>query len=129
MLGCYWFKKKEHKRMVPPLEKAVRSGKKDSLAWTVYAYCLRESGDKAGALKVLERGAEAMKKAKQDDHRLQSNLERLRENKPLKTAPYGEQWIQFRLDKSPPPMGKGPRGQQIDPNHPALRGMRGRRHM
>jgi hypothetical protein len=127
MLGCCFFKKKEYGKMRGPLDKAVRSGKKDSLSWTVYAYCLRESGSKEEAVKVLERGAAAMKKLKKDDHRLQTNLERLREGKPLKTAPYGEQWLQFRLDKSGPPVGRGPRGSQLDPNHPALRGMRGRR--
>jgi tetratricopeptide (TPR) repeat protein len=124
MLGCYWFRKKDEAKMKAAFEKAVRSGKKDSLAWTVYAYCLRESGQKDASLAVLERGAKAMKKP---DHRLSQNLERTREGKPLKTAPYGEQWIQFRLDKNPPPMGRGPRGPQLDPNHPALRGMRGRR--
>jgi len=124
MLGCYWFKKKEPDKMRRALEKAVSSGKKESLAWTVYAYCLRESGLKDDARKVLERGRAKLKKP---DHRLETNLERVREGKPLKTAPYGEQWIQFRLDKQPPPIGRGPRGPQLDPNHPALRGMRGKR--
>jgi hypothetical protein len=126
MLGCYWFKKKEPDKMRRALEKAVSSGKKDSLAWTVYAYCMRESGNPEAATAVLERGEKAMKKP---DHRLATNLERAREGKPLKTAPYGEQWMQFRLDKSPPPLTRGPRGanQQLNPNHPALRGMRGRR--
>src|SRR5262249_34686858 len=124
MLGCLFWRKKEPKKMRAAFEKAVRAGKKDSLAWTVYAYCLRESGQKEEAIKVLERGAKALKKP---DHRLQTNLERLRDGKPLKTAPYGEQWLQFRLDKAPPPIGKGPRGPQLDPNHPALRGLRGRR--
>jgi len=124
MLGCLFWRKKEPKKMRAAFEKAVRAGKKDSLAWTVYAYCLRESGQKEEAIKVLERGAKALKKP---DHRLQTNLERLRDGKPLKTAPYGEQWFQFRLDKAPPLIGKGPRGPQLDPNHPALRGLRGRR--
>jgi tetratricopeptide (TPR) repeat protein len=128
MLGCYWFKKKEYQKMRPPFEKAVRSGKKESLSFTVYAYCLRESGDKDGAVGVVERGIEALKKAKKtDDHRLEANLERLKAGKALKTENYREQWAQFRLDKSPPPMGRGPRGPGLDPNHPALRGMRGRR--
>src|SRR5207245_792811 len=91
MLGCYWFKKKESDKMRRALEKAVSSGagKQDSLSWTVYAYCLRESGAKDDAIKLLERGGKALKKP---DHRLQTNLERLRDGKPLKTAPYGEQW-------------------------------------
>jgi tetratricopeptide (TPR) repeat protein len=128
MLGCHWFKKKEPEKMRAPFERAVRTGKKESLSWTLYAYCLRESGHKDEALALLERAAKVVTKAtKKTDHRLETNLERLREGKPLKTAPYGEQWLQFRLDKSPPPIGRGPRGRELDPNHPALRGLRGRR--
>lgn len=127
MLGCYWFKKKELQKMRAPFESAVRTGKKESLAWTVYAHCLREGGDKDAAVAVLERGVKAFEKAKKEpDHRLSKNLELAKQGKPLKTQPYGEQWLQFRLDGKGGPMNR-PRGPQLDPNHPALRGMRGRR--
>jgi hypothetical protein len=127
MLGCYWFKKKELQKMRGPFEAAVRSGKKESLAWTVYAHCLREGGDKDGAVAVLERGTAALEKAKKEpDHRLTKNLELAKQGKPLKVSVYGEQWLQFRLDGKGGPMNR-PRGPQLDPNHPALRGMRGKR--
>ena len=127
MLGAYHFKKRDEVKMRAAFEQSLRSGRKVALAYMVYAYCLRELGKKDEAAAVLGRGIKNLKKP---DPRLGSNLERLKEGKPFKTNLYGEQWLQFRLDKN---MQSGkvmsPKGQRgiSDPNHPALRGLRGKK--
>jgi hypothetical protein len=108
-LGCAHFKKKAPDApMVKAFEKAVKSGKKDSLAWTVYAWCLNARGKKDEAVAVLQRGLD--KKACPGDQRLQANVELIQSGKKLKVAPYGDRWAAFGLDGSVPGVPKGARG-------------------
>jgi tetratricopeptide (TPR) repeat protein len=100
LLGCTYFKRRApDEKMVKAFESAVRSGDKEPIAWTLYAYCLVARGKRDEAVKVLER---ALKK-NSGDGRLQANLELAKEGKKLKTAPYGDKWSRFGLDG-----GEGP---------------------
>jgi hypothetical protein len=121
MLGCAYFKKKDKDAMVATFEGLLKRAPKEGLAWTVYAYCLRELVDRASAVSALERGVAAAPQ----DQRLATNLERTKGGKKLKVEPYGAQWSQFKLGP-PLRMVPGPGDPQM--SHPALRGLRrGRR--
>jgi tetratricopeptide (TPR) repeat protein len=105
-LGCAYFKKHNEEGLKKAFEIAVRVGKKESLAWTVYAWCMVARGKKDEAAKILERGL----KESPTDERLQKNLELVKEGKKLKVAPYGERWAGFGLDGSTPGVPKGMKG-------------------
>jgi hypothetical protein len=121
MLGCALFKKKDVDGMRRAFEEVLKKHPKEGLGWTVYAYCLRESDDRAGAIAALERGVAASPQ----DPRLKTNLERTKEGKKLKVEPYGASWAQFKLG---PPLRMTPGPGHAAMQHPALKRMkRGKR--
>ena len=106
-LACAHFRKKSpDEPMVKAFESAVKTGAKDSLAWTVYAWCLNARGKKEDALAVLKRGLEK----NPGDQRIQANIELVQGGKKLKVAPYGDRWAAFQLDGSLPGVPKGAKG-------------------
>jgi tetratricopeptide (TPR) repeat protein len=106
-LACAHFKKKNpDEPMVKAFEAAVKTGAKDSLAWTVYAWCMNARGKKDEAIGVLKRGLEKMPA----DQRIQANIELLEGGKKMKVAPYGDRWAAFGLDGSIPGVPKGAKG-------------------
>lgn len=105
-LGCAHFKKRNEEAMKKAFEDAVKIGEKDSLSWTLYAWCLHARGLKAESLAVLARGLSKLPA----DQRLKTNLELVGEGKKLKVAPYGDRWARFQLDGSLPDVPKAARG-------------------
>ncbi len=106
-LGCAHFKRKgDDGAMVKAFDKAVKSGAKDSLSWTVYAWCLAARGKKDEAAKVLQKGLEKLP----TEQRLKTNLELVQAGKKMKVAPYGDRWSAFALDGSVPGVPKAARG-------------------
>jgi tetratricopeptide (TPR) repeat protein len=105
-LGCAHFKKRNEDAMVKAFEKAIKSGAKDGLAYTVYAYCLAARGKKDEAVKILEKGVAKLP----TDARLKANLELVQTGKKMKVAPYGDRWAAFGLDGSVPGVPKAARG-------------------
>jgi tetratricopeptide (TPR) repeat protein len=105
-LGCAYFKKHNEEGLKKAFEISVRVGKKESLAWTVYAWCMVARGKKDEAAKILERALKEIP----GDQRLQNNLELVQSGKKMKVAPYGERWAGFGLDGSTPNVPKGMKG-------------------
>jgi tetratricopeptide (TPR) repeat protein len=105
-LGCAHFKKHNAAPMQRAFERAVKVGKQDGLAWTVYAWCLLARGQKDEAVAVLKRGLEKLPA----DGRLKTNLELVQSGKKMKVAPYGDRWSSFQLDGSVPGVPKAARG-------------------
>jgi len=104
MLGVLQWKRGEKAEAKQTFEKALRSAKKESLIYAVYAYVLVEMRERDKAIQVLTQGLEFCK----GDDRLQSNLTLLQNNKQMKMKVYGEQWYQFLLERpmlrqDPPP--------------------------
>lgn len=96
-LACAYFKKKEGAAMMKrAFEDAIKVGDKDSLSFTLYAWCWNARGEKQEAIAVLKRGLEKMP----NDQRLKTNVELLEEGKKMKVAPYGDRWARFQLDGS-----------------------------
>jgi hypothetical protein len=105
-LGCAQFKKRNEEGMRKAFERAIKVGAKNSLSYTVYAWCLVARGKKDDAVKVLEKGAAKLPA----DQRLKTNLELVKTGKKMKVAPYGDQWAAFGLDGSVPGVPKGAKG-------------------
>ncbi|WP_026939249.1 hypothetical protein [Holophaga foetida] len=107
MLGILQWKRGEKAEARKTFELAMKSGKKESLVYAVYAYVLMEMRERDKAIEVLGRGLTFCK----GDDRLQSNLTLIQNNKPMKMKVYGEQWYQFLLERpmlrqEPPPYAR-----------------------
>ncbi len=107
MLGVLQWKRGEKKAARETFDLALKSGKKESLLYAVYAYVLNEMGDRTEAIEVLNRGL----KACANDERLLNNRNLLQNGKPLKMKAYGEQWYQFLIERpmlrqEPPPYAR-----------------------
>lgn len=97
MLAVAYYKKKDQARMRETFELLVKRAQKQGLAWNLYAYCLTQLGDDAGAQNVLARGVVKVK----EDKRVQENLLAVQNGKKLKMKGYAEQWYQFHLEAPP----------------------------
>jgi len=107
MLGILQWKRGEKANARKTFELALKSGKKESLVYAVYAYVLMEMRERDRAIEVLGRGLAICK----GDERLQSNLTLVQNNKQMKMKVYGEQWYQFLLERpvlrqDPPPYAR-----------------------
>ena len=94
MRGAILFKEKNYDEMKRVFEKAVKSNKKESLLWNLYAWCLLESGDRSAAIEVLARA----KRTLPTEERTQRNLEALQKNKGMKMNGWEMMWYQFQLE-------------------------------
>ncbi len=107
MLGILQWKRGEKKKAKQTFELALKSGKKESLLYGVFAYVLNEMKERDAAIAVLNRGLKICK----DDERLLSNRSLLQNGKSMKMKVYGEQWYQFMLERpilrqEPPPFAR-----------------------
>ncbi|ABQ28153.1 tetratricopeptide repeat protein [Geotalea uraniireducens] len=94
MLAVTYMKRNKKDKMKDTFEKAVVGSPKESLLWSLYAYCLNDCGDTGKAKEVLERGLKKLP----GDERIKQNLELLNEGKKMKMKAYGEMWLQFHLE-------------------------------
>jgi tetratricopeptide (TPR) repeat protein len=95
MLGIIQWKRGEKKKARETFELALKTGKKESLLYAVYAYVLVEMGDRDRAIETLNKGLGICK----GDERLITNRNLLQNGKALKMKVYGEQWYQFLLER------------------------------
>jgi tetratricopeptide (TPR) repeat protein len=94
MLAVSYMKRQKKDKMIKAFEKAVQWNPKESLLWSLYAYCLNECGEVARAREVLEKGLKKLP----GDVRLKENLECLEQGKKMKMRSYGDLWYQFHLE-------------------------------
>ena len=107
MLAILQWQRGEKANARKTFDLALRSGKKESLLYAVYAYVLVEMREKEKAIEVLGKGLQVCK----GDERLITNRTLLQNNKPMKMKVYGEQWYQFMLERpmvrqEPPPFAR-----------------------
>ena len=107
MLGILQWKRGEKKQAKVTFQLALKSGKKESLLYAVYAYVLNELKEREKAVEVLNKGLKVCK----DDERLLVNRNNLQNNKPMKMKVYGDQWYQFMIERpmlrqEPPPFAR-----------------------
>ena len=98
MLAVIYMNEKNYEEMEKALKVVVTAGKKDGLAWGLYAFCMEKLNRKEEALKILEEGN---KKLKEADERIKSNILELRNNRKMRMKVFGDNWYQFMLEKPP----------------------------
>jgi tetratricopeptide (TPR) repeat protein len=94
MLAVSYMKRQKKDKMISTFEKAVQWNGKESLLWSLYAYCLNESGDTSKAKEVLAKGLKKLA----GDEKLKDNLENLEKGKKMNMRAYGDLWFQFHLE-------------------------------
>jgi tetratricopeptide (TPR) repeat protein len=94
MLGVTYMKRNKKDKMKETFDKALMASPKESLLYSLYAYCLNESGETVKACEVLAKGQSKLP----GDENIKQNLELLREGKKMKMKGYGEMWLQFHLE-------------------------------
>jgi predicted Zn-dependent protease len=94
MLAVSYMKRQKKDKMISTFEKAVQWNGKESLLWSLYAYCLNEGGDTARAKEIVLKG---LKKIPGDEY-LKNNLKSLEQGKKMNMRAYGDMWFQFHLE-------------------------------
>lgn len=104
MHGALHYQRKDYPAMEAAFEAAVKTGKKESIIWAAYAWCLVQIKEKDKALRVLARAVQT----NPSDEKLKASLTQLQNDKRLKMKPYEPTWWQFGLETPPmPTMGGG----------------------
>ena len=118
MLAVIHFRRHNIDKAIEVMEKTVKAGKKEALAWGLYAYMLDKAGRREAAIVVLQRGTEKVP----DSEPLKSNLIRLKNRERIKMKPFGDDWYQFQFETpSAKRFGQRPPGRQRTSRR-ALRG-------
>lgn len=107
--GALHYQRKNFTAMEAAFEAAVKTGKKESVIWAAYAWCLLQNKDKDKALKVLGRAVET----NPTDEKLKGSLTQLQNDKRLKMKPYEPTWWQFGLEAPPMPTMGGGGGRRV----------------
>ncbi len=96
MLGVLYMKKKDIENMKKVFKATARASGKESIVWSLYAYCLNHVGKKEEAITVLNKG---LKKLPSDDN-IKANLRALQNNQKMKMRAYKDVWPVFMLEKT-----------------------------
>jgi len=94
MLAITYMKRNKNDKMRSTFEKAVQATPKEPLLWSLYAYCLSEIGDNAGARGILEKGLTKIP----GNEAMKGNLGLLEDGKKMKMRQFGDMWFQFHLE-------------------------------
>ncbi|HBA72468.1 MAG: hypothetical protein A2X82_14610 [Geobacteraceae bacterium GWC2_55_20] len=94
MLAVSYMKRQKKDKMISTFDKAVQWNGKESMLWSLYAYCMNESGDNAKAKEILAKGLKKLP----GDEKLKDNLESLEKGKKMNMRAYGDLWFQFHLE-------------------------------
>jgi tetratricopeptide (TPR) repeat protein len=94
MLGVTYMKRNKSDKMKATFDKALLASPKESLLYSLYAYCLNEIGENVKGCEVLAKGEGKLP----GDENIKENLELLRAGKRLKMKGYGDNWLQFHLE-------------------------------
>jgi tetratricopeptide (TPR) repeat protein len=98
MLAVVLMNEKRYDEMDKIFKTVITAGKKEGLAWSLYAYCLDKINRREDALKILEEGNKRLKEA---DDRIKTNILELKNNRRMRMKGFGESWYQFMLEKPP----------------------------
>lgn len=109
ILAALYFQKKDYAKMESSFEAAVKSGKKESVVWAAYAWCLQQMKEKDKAFKVLQRAVAV----NPSDEKLKASLTALQNDKRLRMKAYEPVWWQFGLEQPPMDYSGGRRVQFV----------------
>ena len=94
MLAISYMKRQKKDMMISTFDKAVQWNGKESLLWSLYAFCMNESGESVRAKEILKKGLKKIP----GDEKLKDNLDCLEKGKKMNMRAYGDLWFQFHLE-------------------------------
>jgi tetratricopeptide (TPR) repeat protein len=94
MLAVSYMKRQKKDKMISTFDRAVQWNGKESMLWSLYAYCMNESGDSIKAKEILAKGLKKLP----GDEKIKDNLECLEKGKKMNMRAYGDLWFQFHLE-------------------------------
>ncbi|MSN27086.1 MAG: hypothetical protein GJV46_14590 [Geobacter sp.] len=94
MLAVSYMKRQKKELMISTFDKAVQWNGKESMLWSLYAYCMNESGETVKAKEILAKGLKKLP----GDEKIKDNLEALEKGKKMNMRAYGDLWFQFHLE-------------------------------
>lgn len=94
MLAVSYMKRQKKDRMIATFEKAVQWNGKESMLWSLYAYCMNEIAETGKAKEILAKGLKKLP----GDEKLKDNLDCLEKGKKMNMRAYGDLWFQFHLE-------------------------------
>lgn len=97
MMAALNFKNKDFDAVKTVMDKAIKSTPKEGFIYSLYAYFMIESGDKAKAIEILQKGVNKSPL----DEKMGSMLTAIQNNKKIKMQNYGAMWLQLHLTKTP----------------------------
>ncbi len=97
MQGAIYFQRKDVGSMEKAFEDAVKFGKKESLMWAAYAWCMVQNRQNDKALQILGRGVET----NPADDKLKKALSDLQNDKRLKMKAWEPMWWNLGLETPP----------------------------
>jgi tetratricopeptide (TPR) repeat protein len=97
MQGSIYYLRKDFPAMEKAFEDAVNHGKKESMMWAAYAWCLTQNKETDKAVRVLSRGVAV----NPSDEKLKKALSALQNDKRLKMSAWEPNWWQLGLEAPP----------------------------
>jgi len=94
MLAISYMKRQKKDKMISTFDRAVQWNGKESMLWSLYAYCMNESGEAGKAKEILAKGLKKLP----GDEKLKDNLENLEKGRKMNMRAYGDLWFQFHLE-------------------------------
>jgi tetratricopeptide (TPR) repeat protein len=94
MLAISYMKRQKKDKMISTFDRAVQWNGKESMLWSLYAYCMNESGETGKAKEILAKGLKKLP----GDEKLKDNLENLEKGRKMNMRAYGDLWFQFHLE-------------------------------
>ena len=94
MLAISYMKRQKKDKMINTFDRAVQWNSKESLLWSLYAYCMNDSGESVKAKEIIAKGLKKLP----GDEKLKENLECLEKGKKMNMRAYGDLWFQFHLE-------------------------------
>ncbi len=113
ILGILYMKKKNVEKMKKAFKAATRTSRKESIVWSLFAYCLNTMGKKDEAIEILNKGLKKLPK----DENIKTNLKALQNNQRMRMRAYKDIWPAFMLEKNiirqqPPRFARGGGGRK-----------------
>ena len=100
MLAIIYFRDNSFINMDRVFESAVKYSPKESLLWSMWAFCYHKKGYNEKAIYILVRGKNIIGG---QDQRLLRNIINLKNDRKMKMKFYGDLWFQFQLETSNSP--------------------------
>lgn len=113
ILGILYMKKKNLEKMKKAFKASTRTSRKESIVWSLFAYCLNTMGKKDEAIEILNKGLKKLPK----DENIKANLKALQNNQRMRMRAYKDIWPAFMLEKNiirqqPPRFARGGGGRK-----------------